>query len=876
MSPQDKSFERLPKDVIPSLYHVTLQPDLTAFTFKGWEKVTLEVKQTTRRITMNAFDLSVTKAYLVVDGKLKAPSEIIENEEDELLELSFPEDISPGQFELNLEFSGHLNDQLRGFYRNKYLSENGEVLYAAGTHFEATGARRAYPCWDEPAIKARFIFTLIVPKDKVVLSNMPAEREEISQESSDLKVVTFQPTPIMSTYLTAFVVGDYDFVEAQTSNGIPVRVFTPPGYKEHGLFALEVATKSLSYYEQYFDIPYGLPKLDLITLSEFPIGAMENWGLVIFRETALLLDPANPSAFRKQIVAIIVTHELSHNWFGNLVTMEWWTDLWLKEGFATWISYQCTDALYPEFNIWKQFIKTDQTRALELDALTNSHPIEVPVQHPGEIDEIFDEISYFKGACLIRMLKSYLGDEAFRKGMKLYLKRHQFSNTTNKDMWAAMSEASGSNIEAMMNTWSKQKGFPLIKVSELIDITSNKRQVCLTQQKFVAQSLTSETKGSNPITEQWLVPFSITSSSSPSVPVVSGLLQGGSVTLELPNCKPEDWIHANPGQYMFYHVLYQPDSLQRLSLGVKQNSLSPEDKLGLLIDSFALCQSNYVNVVDVLRLCECFLDETDFSVCGKLVSGLGALRPFVQHLTQGNDQQFDVFLCKSLQKMKSSLGWEAAKDESHATKLIREQILTVLGSSGDPNVVQEASRRFSDYCSKQATLSADIKTPVFVTVLSNGDKEVYDELLEIYDNEDMLEEKNRISRILGLTPNESLIQQTLNFALSDKVRNQDTVATLAGATWTLQGRQLVWKFVQENWQELYRRYSTSTMMSRLIKVITDGVCCAETAKQMENFFKAHQVKNAQRAIQQGLEQIATNVAFIHRQGAALMSFLNDQ
>ncbi|KAH9498757.1 hypothetical protein Btru_005059 [Bulinus truncatus] len=879
MSQLENTFERLPKDVVPILYHVTLQPDLKALHFKGWEKITIRVQFATTKIIMNTFDILVTKAYLSVNEDFKVP-EIHFSELEERLQLSFSEEIPPGEYELNLEFFGHLNDQLRGFYRNKYVAPDGQVQYAAVTHFEATGARRAYPCWDEPAIKARFIFTLIVPKVKIALSNMPEEKESMPEDDSELKIVTFQPTPVMSTYLTAFVVGNYDCVEGKTSNGIPVRVFTPPGSKSSGLFALEVATRSLSYYEWYFEIPYGLPKLDLITLSEFSIGAMENWGLITFRETALLLDPRNPSATRKQRVTGIIAHELSHNWFGNLVTMDWWTDLWLKEGFATWIAYHCTDALYPEFSIWQQFIKNDQNHALELDALSNSHPVEasvdtilvhVPVKHPGEIDEIFDGISYSKGACLIRMLKSYIGDEAFRKGMKLYLQRHQFGNTTTKDMWAAMSEASGLDIGTMMDTWTKQKGFPLIKVVEVINADSDQRTVVLSQQKFCLQTSISGDSAVNK--ERWVIPFSITGTSSPCVALVTGLLTGDQITVEVPKCKPSDWIRVNPGQFMFYHVQYQPDSLQRLSSALQQRVLPPEDRLGLLIDIFALCRSNSVSVLEVLKLSRYFEDETDFAVCSQLVNGLSDLRPFVQHLLKGDDRLFNRFLCKSLQKMKNTFGWDSNSDESHATKLIREQILTTLGTSGDPDTVEEASKRFTAYCSEHLPLSADIKTPVFITCLANREREVYYKLLKMYEDEPTLDEKLRISRILGITSDESLTKETLNFALSDKVRSQDTISVLAGATRTLQGRQLVWKFVQENWQELYRRYGTSTMLSSLIHVTTEGICCVETAHEIEEFFKDHEAKNAQRAIQQGLEHIHANIAFINSQGNDLLNFL---
>ncbi|GFR77968.1 puromycin-sensitive aminopeptidase [Elysia marginata] len=829
------------------------------------------VKSPTNKIILNAFDIVVEKANLQEKdtGKLQA-AEITTNVEDEKVEFSFPEVIKAGDYSLQLEFTGVLNDQLRGFYRNKYKTADGEVRYAAGTHFEATGARRAYPCWDEPAIKAKFVFTLIVPKDRVAVSNMPVEKEEPSPSNPNLKVLTFAITPTMSTYLTAFVVGEYDFVEDKTPDGTPVRVYTPVGQKEQGLFALEVATRSLPYYEWYFNVPYGLPKLDLITLTEFPIGAMENWGLVTYRESCLLVDPVSSSAKTRNYVALIVAHELSHNWFGNLVTMNWWTDLWLKEGFATWIEYQCVDALYPEFNVWSQFIKDDQSRALRLDALSNSHPVEVQVGHPAEIDEIFDTISYQKGASLIRMLQAHIGNEAFRKGMTLYLTRHQFSNSRTSDMWAAMEEASGTDVASVMDTWTSQMGFPLVKVEETIQPDSTVRTVKLSQRKFSSQA------DSVPSNSTWKVPFSVTTSHSPSTPVIKGLLEGASISVQVPDCKPGDWIKVNPNQSMFYHVQYEPDSLTRLMPAMRDGVLPPEDRIGLLTDLFALARANCMDMVDVLRVSTCFREETNFAVSGKLAAGLSGLSPLVQQAYQGKKGQFPKYTIDTFSHMGQKLGWDAAENETHANKLMREQVLTRLGSAGHEETKAEAFKRFEDHCNGSRVLSGDIRTPVYVTVLTHGDQAVFDRLMKFYEDEDSTEEKTRIGHILGVVQDRELKSKVLQFSLSDKVRNQDSVGILAGVTGSLEGRQLLWEFVQANWPELHRRYATSTMLFRLAQVLMDGVACAKTAKEMEAFFKIHEAKSAERAIKQGLENIASNVAFLEKQGASILQFLDQQ
>ncbi|GFN99973.1 puromycin-sensitive aminopeptidase [Plakobranchus ocellatus] len=659
MSGDKRPFTRLPTDVVPLLYEVKLQPDLQKLTFRGWETISVKVKTATNKIVLNAFDIIVESAHLEVkDTGKNQVADISLNVEDEKVEFSFSEVLKPGEYTLNLKFTGVLNDQLRGFYRLKYKAADGELMYAAGTHFEATGARRAYPCWDEPAIKAKFIFTLVVPNNRVAVSNMPVDKEEPLPDDPKWKVLHFKVTPLMSTYLTAFVVGEYDYVEDKTPDGMPVRVYTPVGQSERGRFALEVATKAIPYYEWYFNVPYGLPKLDLITLSDFPIGAMENWGLVTYRESCLLVDPVNSSANTRNYVALIVAHELSHKWFGNLVTMDWWTDLWLKEGFATWIEYQCIEALYPEFNVWSQFIKNDQSRALRLDALSNSHPVEVQVGHPAEIDEIFDTISYSKGACLIRMLQAYIGDEAFRKGMTLYLTRHKFSNTKTSDMWAAMGEASGMDVASVMDTWTSQMGFPLIKVEEISQPGSNVCQITLSQQKFSSQA------GSKISDSSWKVPFSITTAQSPTVPVLKGLLEGPSITVEVPNCKTGDWIKVNPGQCMFYHVQYQSELLTRLMPAMQEAILPPEDRIGFLTDLFALARANCMDMVDVLRVTTSFRAERDFAVCGLLAAGLAGLSPLVQEASQGKTEKFQAFVADTFRDMGRALGWDASADET--------------------------------------------------------------------------------------------------------------------------------------------------------------------------------------------------------------------
>lgn len=535
--------------------------------------------------------MNIQKATVQIDyGEPILTSEIVLLPERELAQFIFQTKLPVGDAILYVNFTGELNDKMKGFYRSKYNNAAGEECYAGVTQFEATDARRCFPCWDEPAIKATFDITLHVPKNRVALSNMPCVRERDSTLNRDNKILKFATTPVMSTYLVAVVVGEYDYVEGKSSDGVLVRVYTPVGKSEQGLFALEVATKVLPYYKEYFNIAYPLPKMDLIAISDFSAGAMENWGLVTYRETFLLVDPENTSTIRKQSIALTVGHEIAHQWFGNLVTMEWWTHLWLNEGYASFVEFLCVNHLFPEYDIWTQFVTDMYTRALELDCLKNSHPIEVPVGHPSEIDEIFDEISYNKGASVIRMLHHYIGDEDFRKGMNIYLTRHQYKNTSTEDLWTALQEASSKPVAEVMSTWIKQMGFPVVKVKSAVQ-KGNSRVLTLEQEKFCADGGTPE----NAII--WMIPINISTPKSKNA--YSTVLDKKKMEITLNDVGADDWVKINPGTIGCYRTQYPPEMLEQFIPAIKNKSLPPLDRLGLLDDLFALVQAGQTSTVEV-------------------------------------------------------------------------------------------------------------------------------------------------------------------------------------------------------------------------------------------------------------------------------------
>ncbi|KAK7112907.1 hypothetical protein V1264_012283 [Littorina saxatilis] len=862
--PQNKKFERLPKDVTPVNYKIRLQPDLTAFTFAGSEEIEVEVKNAVKTIKLNCDEIEIKDAVFKGSSELKG--DISYDKEEELALISFPAELKPGKGVLQLSFTGQLNDKMKGFYRSKYTTPDGKERFAAVTQFEATDARRAFPCWDEPAIKATFDVTLVGPKDRVILSNMPVTTETALESDANQKVVTFQRTPIMSTYLLAFVVGEFDYLEDKDSDGVLVRVFTPTGKKEQGRFALEVAVKTLPFYKDYFGIAYPLPKMDLIAIADFSAGAMENWGLVTYRETALLVDPKNTSARVKQWVALVVGHELAHQWFGNLVTMEWWTHLWLNEGFASWIEYLCVDHCFPEYDVWTQFINSDLGRALELDALDNSHPIEVEVGRPSEVDEIFDAISYSKGASVIRMLHDYIGDADFRKGMNLYLNRHKFKNTLTEDLWKALEEASGKPVGTMMGTWTSQKGFPVLKVSQKQDGSS--RVLTVEQQKFCADG---KAAGDG---YMWILPVSVSTSSCPDKPAKTVLVDKASTTITIDNVKPEEWVKVNTGTVGVFRVQYSPDMLDLLIPAIKNKSLPPKDRLGLQNDLYALARAGCCSAVDVLKVTEAYVNEDDFTVWSDLSTSMSSVAVLLQY-TEAYPQ-YKAYARKLFSTIAASVGWDPKPNEGHLMTMLRDLVLTRMGRYGDEPTVAEARKRFEDHVKGTKALPADLRGPVYVTVLTNGDAKVFDQLLELYDKADMQEEKVRISRSLGVTDKKELIQRALEFALSDKVRSQDSVFVIAGVTGSVLGRDMAWKFVKENWKKLYERYEGGFLLSRLVKSTTENFASNDKVAEVRSFFKENPVPAAERTVEQSCENIALNARWLEREEAAVTAYLKNK
>lgn len=535
--------------------------------------------------------------------------EVSYDEKTQVSKIEFPDAISQGsKAQVEIKFTGQLNDKMAGFYRSTYKKEDGTEGLLATTQMEATDARRAFPCFDEPALKATYTITLVADKKLTCLSNMDVASE--TEVGSGKKAVKFNKSPLMSTYLIAFIVGELNYIETNEFR-IPVRVYAPPGQDiEHGRFSLNLAAKTLAFYEKVFGQEFPLPKMDQVAIPDFAAGAMENWGLITYRVVDLLLDEKSSGAATKERVAEVVQHELAHQWFGNLVTMDWWEGLWLNEGFATWTSWYSCNEFFPEWKVWQSFVSDTLQGALSLDSLRSSHAIEVPVKRADEINQIFDAVSYNKGSCVLRMISTYLGEDVFLEGVRRYLKKHAYGNTQTGDLWACLADASGKKVEEVMAAWTKEVGYPVLTVTE-----NGPDTIHIKQNRFLR---TGDVK---PEEDKVVYPVILGLRSKDGVDR-SQILDQREGDFKVSST---DFFKINADHTSPYRTSYSPERLGKLGEAAKEGLLTVEDRAGMLADAGALAQSGYQKTSGVLGLLKGFDSETEFVVWNEIIARLSAV-----------------------------------------------------------------------------------------------------------------------------------------------------------------------------------------------------------------------------------------------------------
>jgi len=708
--------------------------------------------------------------------------------------------------------------------------------------------------------KAVFGVTLVVPSNLDCFSNMP----ELSCKalSATKKEVTFMDSPKMSTYLLAFCVGEFDYVQAQTEHGVLIKVYTPPGKSETGKFALDCAVRSLDAYNDFFGISYPLPKLDMVAIPEFAAGAMENWGLVTYREVDLLIDPTKASSNQKQRVCTVVTHELAHQWFGNLVTMAWWDDLWLNEGFASWAENWAANVIHPQYSMWDQFTTGHLAAALKLDALKSSHPIQVPIHHAEEVEEVFDAISYCKGGSVVRMIKAVLGFDAFQKGLGNYMKKHAYGNTETYDLWKCWEESSGMPVQEMMASWTEQMGFPLVKVTKET-WEDDKVTLELEQMWFLSDGseLTAEEAQ-----KKWTIPIMTCTEEGTQADTV--VMREKTATITVPIGK-DGWVKLNAGQEVPMRVQATPTMLERLAKGIVSKTLPPCDRAGLLSDAYALVKAGSMKPEDLIKLVANYKTEESYIVWQSLadvITGLDSVMSDDEKMSTN----FEKFARASVLHLVETVGWSPSDKDEHLTTLLRGIMIGLLSRYcyDDPAVAKEANDRFKAFqadANDVKSLPSDMRTPVFKIYLKNGGEKEYNEVKSYYETATDNAERKHVLLSLGSTLDPALKEATLEWTTSGAIKLQDFFYAIGSVgRSSKQGREISWKYFQANFERIKDMIGkgSPSLMDACIVSSAGSFCSGEKADEIEAFFKEHPLPQSARKIAQTIENMRANAKFL--------------
>ena len=853
---QDQPIEpyRLPHIVTPHRYELRLTPDLAAASFVGEETIALTVHDATDEIVLNALDLEISAVSIIGADGAPVEGQARIDAENEQARLRFPHRLEAGSWQLRIAFHGSLNAKLAGFYLSTYKTGTGEERSLASTQFEATDARRAFPCWDEPAFKAVFSITMVIDQDLTAISNGPVLRETPAAEPGK-KELHFADTIPMSTYLVAFIVGDFVPGEAVISAGVPVRVWAVPGKESLIGFAREAGAFALTFFAEYYGIPYPGEKLDLIAIPDFAFGAMENLGAVTFRETALLLDEGTATHGELQGVAEVIAHELAHMWFGDLVTMRWWNGIWLNEAFATFMQMLAVDAWKPEWETWLTF-GTARAAALLIDGLHSTRPVEFPVGRPEEAQAMFDVLTYEKGAAVLRMLQQHLGPEVFQQGITRYLQTHALGNTETSDLWDALEQASGQPVRRAMDSWIFQPGYPLVSLEQ----TDDAGALTLSQTRFLYLGGAAASGG------LWQAPVTLRAEMRDGPSEVKTLLQERESRVELPSRL--DWVVANAGGHGFYRVRYAPDLLRRLMPHIHER-LSPIERFDLASDAWAAALAGYIPLAEFLDLTALFREEMDESVWTLLAGAFGSLRRMM-----GAEQQpaIAMLVRDRLSASQERLGWSPRPDEDARTRQLRGLLLGMLGSVGnDPAVQAEARRRYAAYRQDAAAVDPNI-VPAIVSVLAaTGDTARYDEFWQSYLDAHNPQDEERYLFALSGFRDAGLLQQTLDRTLTSQVRSQDAPYLVRAVFANREGSALAWSFMKQHWDELLARFPENAI-PRMCEGVT-SLTTPELEAEVKHWFATHEVKQAGKQLDQHLERLRMGVLFRRREAANLLAYV---
>ncbi|XP_045481382.1 endoplasmic reticulum aminopeptidase 2-like isoform X3 [Harmonia axyridis] len=867
---------RLPTNVKPFRYNITIHPNLTTLEVHGHITIEIYVEKDTNFIVLNSQNLTITK-YMVQDrkGHNLTVTRMLEYTGAQQLYLEIREKFKKRHnYTLFFRYNSKLSTEFEGFYISSYMSNEGERRYLATTHFEPTYARAAFPCFDEPHFKARFRMTILRDRHHIALFNMPIRDTEEAgfYVGKGLLQDDFQESVEMSTYLVAFIICDYDHISNTTRKGVSVSVYTPPPYISQASFALSTATHMMDFFEDFFGIPYPLPKQDFAAIPDFATGAMENWGLITFRETAILYDSIETSTSAHQWIAVVIAHELAHQWFGNLVTMKWWNDLWLNEGFASFLEYLGVDSLFPEWEMLDQFILDKTQPALAQDALSSSHPISVPVDDPSEIKAIFDTISYSKGASILHMLGNFLQMDILQSSLNDYLNIYKFKTAETKDFWNVFSKNTNQSLEVknIMDTWTNQMGFPLITL-----IREGNETLAVQERFLLTTESTNHTIRSLPKSKydyKWYVPLTYYTDMEPELTNMVWMNMSDARFELSPNIR---WLKANVNQTGFYRVMYEESMWQELIKVLKTNHtlLNPADRANLIDDAFTLCRAGLLNASVPLELSSYLVHERHYVPWATAIEHFHA---WSRRLSEGLSYKlFLQHMRKLLTPIVEHVGWKTGG--SHLDKLMRSNILATAVMYGLNDTVSRARTEFHKWMEGNHSIHPDFKEVVYSAGVKYGGSAEWQHCWNVYNSTNIPSERRLMLKALGVASDPWILQRYLLFSLDrNMVKVQDMKTVLAVVASNPEGRLLAWRHLKAYWPTMNSTFGNATfMIGSLISAVTTHLSTPYDLSEVTTYFNGMNVGSATRALEQSIETIKLNVNWVRNNDADIYRWLRN-
>ncbi|XP_041956437.1 endoplasmic reticulum aminopeptidase 2 [Alosa sapidissima] len=887
---------RLPNYIVPVHYHLLVHPNLTTLHFIGSAKIEIDVKNNTNWVVLHSKGLNITSATVLDESEAHLSDRVLpvlEYPTHEQIAIFSPKILTSGEkYFLYLEFDAPLGSGFYGLYRSTYKTKKGETRVLASTHFEPTSARMAFPCFDEPIFKANYSIRIRRQNTYISLSNMPIE--QTVELPNGILEDRFDTSVQMSSYLVAFIVCDFKSVTQRTSSGVEVSIYAVPDKWHQTHYALEAAVRILEFYEKYFNIYYPLPKLDLIAIPDFQSGAMENWGLNTYRETALLFDPATSSASDQLWVTMVIGHELAHQWFGNLVTMEWWNDIWLNEGFARYMEFVSVDATYPELNVEDYLLHTCFA-AIGRDSLNSSRPISCPAENPTQIKEMFDTVSYDKGACILHMLRHFLSDEVFQSGIVRYLRKFRYKNTKNQDLWDSMANTCSEDeftsgeycytstqatknayryagehmdLRTIMNTWTLQRGIPLVKVHQ------QGSKLYLKQERFIKTSHPGDPQWAS-LQKDFLWHIPLTYKTSHSGHNMRHLLDTESGVLDID--ESVDWVKLNTDMNGYYIVHYEGDGWERLSTLLRHNftALSHKDRANLIHNSFQLVTAGQLSLDTALDLIT-YLKSENHNV--PLIQGLGYLETFYKMIEKRSlpdvTQNVKDFILQFFQEVIDRQMWNDVG--SISDRRLRSEVLTLACDLGYPPCLEKAKPFFSDWMKSNSTLSipSDVVETVFCVGAQND--EGWEYLLQQYTTSMSEAQKDKILSALATTKDPTKLIRILYLGMEGQViKTMDLPSLIINVARNPNGHILAWNFVKKNWNSLVEKFQLGSFSIRNIIIgTTSQFSSKEELHDIKEFFESIKDQSSQvRVTKVALENVEKNIMWLDRNLETLRAWL---